>query len=329
MKSGTTFRGQAKPMGKSGHFYEPRRHSLQAKGFKTGTHSGMPLYMKDTDRDGVPDKFDCNPYNPKEQDGSKEFKIDDHISIVARYGDSRDGFNHFATLYIDGVEMGTTKAHYINRTWESYEYQSVMQDLVNKNKSLTPEQKAKAQEYLKKDHTDWSGFKSTAMIAKLGDIMTSNKKESNDWKARMIKAGLGNKGLEMPEDWDKLDEETKEARLNSVIALMNESGHKEDTNAPARGEPPTTPRNEPEHNLEPRYDGRASFYGKAQVRTEAGKEILTSYNTDVAYIKDGKAVVNGAYSDTTLRHIKEFLKQNGFKAEHKDQILKDYGKKEE
>ncbi len=32
----TTFKGQAKPFGKSGHFNEPRRHALQAKGFKTG-----------------------------------------------------------------------------------------------------------------------------------------------------------------------------------------------------------------------------------------------------------------------------------------------------
>jgi len=327
MAKSTTFRGQAKPMGKSGHFYEPRRHALQAKGFKTGTHSGLPMYMKDTDRDGVPDKFDCNPYDSRFQDDSKEFKVDDHISIVARYGDSRDGFNHFASLYIDGQEVGKAKVHYINRTWESYDYQSVMDKLVRGNHSLTPEQKAKTLTLINKGWSDKareeaeSQFKMVAGIAKLGDVFGKDQKEKNDWKARMIKAGLGNKGLEMPENWDKLDEETKEARLNSVIALMSESGKKSESVS-------TTPTNEPEHKLDPRYDARASFYGKAQVRTEAGKQILRSYNTDVAYIKDGKAVVNGAYSDTTLRHIKEFLKQNGFEADTKDQIMKDYGQKE-
>ena len=45
-----------------------------------------------------------------------------------------------------------------------------------------------------------------------------DKKEKNDWKARMLKSGFGNMGLEMPEDWNSLDEETKEARLNAVIA---------------------------------------------------------------------------------------------------------------
>jgi len=36
MAKSTTFKGAPKPFGGSGHFNEPRRHSLQAKGFKTG-----------------------------------------------------------------------------------------------------------------------------------------------------------------------------------------------------------------------------------------------------------------------------------------------------
>ena len=78
-------------------------------------------------------------------------------------------------------------------------------------------------------------------------------------------------------------------------------------------------------------DSQKSFYGKAKVREENGKQILTSYTTDVAEIENGKAKVFGLYSDTTTRHIKEFLKQNGFKAENSKQIMQDYGseKKEE
>jgi len=76
--------------------------------------------------------------------------------------------------------------------------------------------------------------------------------------------------------------------------------------------------------LEARFDSRASFYGKARVRTENNKLILTSYNTDVAYIEDNKAVVLCTHSTTTLRHIKEFLLQNGFNAENKAQITRDY-----
>jgi hypothetical protein len=81
------------------------------------------------------------------------------------------------------------------------------------------------------------------------------------------------------------------------------------------------------YELEPEYDRRKSFYGKAVVTEKNGKKVLTSYSTDVAEIENGKAKVHGTYSDTTLRHIKEFLKQNGFKAESSKQIMKDYGDK--
>lgn len=33
----------------------------------------------------------------------------------------------------------------------------------------------------------------------------------------------------------------------------------------------------------------------------------------------------GEYSRTTMRHIKEFLKQNGFKVDNTKQVLRDYG----
>ena len=79
-----------------------------------------------------------------------------------------------------------------------------------------------------------------------------------------------------------------------------------------------------ETELKCNYDSRKSFYNKAKVKTEGNKIILLSYGTEVCLIENGKAIVKDDYSVTTLRHIKEFLKQNGFKAENKEQILKDY-----
>lgn len=56
-----------------------------------------------------------------------------------------------------------------------------------------------------------------------------------------------------------------------------------------------------------------SYYGKATVRQEDNKLILTSYNTDVVYID----LINGnfvklwsGYSKTTLNHINDFLGTN-------------------
>ena len=77
--------------------------------------------------------------------------------------------------------------------------------------------------------------------------------------------------------------------------------------------------------LDCRYDSRASFYNKARVKYfNDDTKILTSYDTTVAVIKSGKAYINGTYSQTTLRHIKEFLKQNSFKAESSKQMCADY-----
>lgn len=86
------------------------------------------------------------------------------------------------------------------------------------------------------------------------------------------------------------------------------------------------------YELSPRYDSRKSFYGKALVGENSllGDGLhLKSYDTFVAKVVGDKAVVNGTYSSTTLRHIKEFLKQNKFKAETSKQIMKDYGVKDE
>jgi len=44
MAKSTTYKGQPKPFGKPGHFDEPMRHSLQAKGIKTGNMSGSSIY---------------------------------------------------------------------------------------------------------------------------------------------------------------------------------------------------------------------------------------------------------------------------------------------
>lgn len=81
-----------------------------------------------------------------------------------------------------------------------------------------------------------------------------------------------------------------------------------------------------ETELKTIHDGSNSFYKKAKVITEDDKIILISYYTEVAYIKDCKAYVNGLYSQTTTRHIKEFLIQHGFKVESSKQIIEDYGK---
>lgn len=74
--------------------------------------------------------------------------------------------------------------------------------------------------------------------------------------------------------------------------------------------------------LKPKYDSRASFYNKAEIDDDK----LYSYGKLVAEIIDGKPVLYPSwdYSQTTIRHVREFLRQHGFFADSKAQIAEDY-----
>lgn len=68
-----------------------------------------------------------------------------------------------------------------------------------------------------------------------------------------------------------------------------------------------------ERYLEPVLDSANSFYKKAYIKEKGDLEILVSYCTEVAtYNKVTKeANIIGFYSQTTTRHIKDFLYQKG------------------
>lgn len=70
-----------------------------------------------------------------------------------------------------------------------------------------------------------------------------------------------------------------------------------------------------EYFLEPSYDSAKSFYKKAYVVENGTKHTLFSYNTKVCEIDfsaEIKVNILGFYSQTTTRHIRDFLYQNGF-----------------
>lgn len=157
----------------------------------------------------------------------KSFKVSEHLEIVCEFKKTRSGFKHEATLLRDGAEVDKTKCCYQNRTWERYEFESVLRRIVEKTTSLTEEERQACKKIIEKDHTDYSGFNTVAMVAKMGEVLCSSDKDKNEWKTRMLRAGLGGMGLEIPADWDSLDEETKKARLDAVIKTLGQVGKEE------------------------------------------------------------------------------------------------------
>src|SRR3990167_2143506 len=151
------------------------------------------------------------------------FKVNRKIEIVCDWHKSRIAFKHTATLLYNGTELETVKICYQNRTWESYEYESVLEKLVEENKTLSDREKKIVWKFIKNEgrvKEDCAGLNAVAMVAKLGEEFGSTQKEKNDWKERMLRVGLENKGLIMPEDWDSLDEDTKQARLDGAIGAI-------------------------------------------------------------------------------------------------------------
>lgn len=78
------------------------------------------------------------------------------------------------------------------------------------------------------------------------------------------------------------------------------------------------------YELSTRFDSRASFYGKAQVVIEGDTETLCSYSVPVVQKKGNTYLFSESWnaSDTTLRHVKEYLRQHGWSSMTKAELAK-------
>jgi hypothetical protein len=78
---------------------------------------------------------------------SRIFKVKDGVDIVCDWVNTRYGFRHDARLFVNGREYGTkSKACYYNRTWERFEFETVVLNLIQNTDYLTSEEKS---EFLK------------------------------------------------------------------------------------------------------------------------------------------------------------------------------------
>jgi hypothetical protein len=61
------------------------------------------------------------------------FKLNDVYSVVCTSESTRSGFRHLATLTRGGYEIAKAKICYYNRTWEAYEFESVLLRIIDAN----------------------------------------------------------------------------------------------------------------------------------------------------------------------------------------------------
>lgn len=65
------------------------------------------------------------------------------------------------------------------------------------------------------DPDEGHALKAVAMVAQLGDILCNSLTAKNDWKLRMLKAGIP--AIDFPTDWARLSEDEKQRRLDGAI----------------------------------------------------------------------------------------------------------------
>jgi tRNA G18 (ribose-2'-O)-methylase SpoU len=150
----------------------------------------------------------------------KTFKINDNIEIECKRQNTNYGFRHVATLFKNDHELNMVKCCYYNRTWESFEFESVIHKLANKAKNLTEDEK---QQIMNFDNTEneLKPLKMLSAIMQMTDLFNDDIKQKNDSKLRMLKAQMG-EALILPDDWENLDEQIKSQRLNKIQNMLAE-----------------------------------------------------------------------------------------------------------
>jgi hypothetical protein len=147
------------------------------------------------------------------------FKVNDNTEIVCKYSSTRNGFCHRATLFVNEEKKCSAVASYLNRTWESYEYESVLRKLLDKAKITSKEEsKALLEAWGKNPNLNGMGaLGALASVAMMGEVLCDTLKEKNDWKARMLST---KSGFSFPENWNELSEEEKKRRLDGAIESL-------------------------------------------------------------------------------------------------------------
>jgi len=148
------------------------------------------------------------------------FNLGKGFTATCWWEDTRYGFRHLCVLYKDGRSMATEKACYYNRTWECYEFQSVISRAVEKIKDYLKPSEYKALRYYidhqreeEEKEKVLGKFSGLAAITKMAAIMAPDQKAANESRRRILEA---TPGISFPDDWDTLPEEEKTRRLDAV-----------------------------------------------------------------------------------------------------------------
>ena len=158
----------------------------------------------------------------------KIYNFGEGYQVNCRSEKTRYGFRHLCELTQNYNVLAKTKACYYNRTWEAYEFQSVIHQAIGiafgagGRRKNTPDQIALIKQY--KDEIDARArgieakrFDPVKMVCAFGALLTSNPEERANWDKRMLSTIPG---IDFPDDFDQLPVEEQQRRLDKATEVL-------------------------------------------------------------------------------------------------------------
>jgi len=153
--------------------------------------------------------------------------IDDKFSISVWREKTRSGFRHLAVLKRGVCEVAHHKCCYLNRTWESYKYESVLHGLV---RSYFPDADvprilavvdAGGREGSVGQKKDLAPFRAVSALGAAAGLLFGEDKEV-EARAK-LSAVKSIPGIDFPDDFDTLPVTTRLQRLDAVLSMCGNS----------------------------------------------------------------------------------------------------------
>lgn len=159
----------------------------------------------------------------------KVYEFGEGFKVICDWKKTRVAFKHVCDV-VDkgGNSICSTKICYLNRTWERYEYQSVIHQAIGiafgagGRRKNTPEQEARIKAYCDEVDDIATGqlkkqFNPVKMAVAFGSLISETKTEKNAFTKRMLNTIPG---VDFPEDFDQLSEEEKERRMDEALKVL-------------------------------------------------------------------------------------------------------------
>ena len=146
------------------------------------------------------------------------------VSVTCESKSNRSGFYHLGKLYYQNRLVLKKKIQYYNRTWEAWEFQSLLENLLDKAKKELPDKAIiDLKALIEKENgvrEAWVNTKSNNLkkAFKMIDIMLP-KRKANKAKMNLLRSEFRG-GLVVPSNWDELDEDEKQTRLNKAVEAI-------------------------------------------------------------------------------------------------------------